>query len=66
MMNDDSIIDFGKHNGKKLRDVPASYLLWALDTEWVRKSKPKLIEYIRENKDALEKESSEDNSNEED
>lgn len=29
----DDLMPFGKHKGKKLRDVPASYLLWWQDQE---------------------------------
>lgn len=43
---------FGKHKGKKVCNVPASYLLWLLDQDWF-KSGP-LKTYILENKETLE------------
>lgn len=41
---------FGKHKGKKLANVPASYLLWLFDQDWI---KPDMKLYINENMDAL-------------
>jgi len=55
-LTDQSRMPFGKHEGKKLGELPASYLLWALDQDWCRRQWPDLIEYIRDNKAAIEME----------
>jgi uncharacterized protein (DUF3820 family) len=49
-MNDSSLMEFGIHKGKKLIDVPASYLIWLYDND---KCSWALKEYIRENMDVL-------------
>lgn len=58
--NDETIMPFGKHKGKHLSDVPASYLLWLYEQN---KYKPmtSLQEYIHKNLDVLEKEVEEKN-----
>ena len=50
-LTDESIMQFGKHKGRKLRDVPASYLLWILNT-W-DEVPFRLHQYLVENQDAL-------------
>jgi len=52
---------FGKHQGKKMEDVPASYLLWLYES-LKEKFKPNLTEkeliaYIKDNLQVLTKES---------
>lgn len=59
-LTDDSRMPFGKHQGTKLSEVPSSYLLWALDQQWVRQQWPPLIDYIRDNQDALEMDAAEE------
>lgn len=55
-MNDQSEMPFGKHKGKKLEDVPASYLLWLWDNGvWSDTGNP-LHNYIRGSFTALETE----------
>ena len=49
-MKDETLMPFGKHKGKKLANVPASYLLWLFDQDWI---KPDMKLYINENMDAL-------------
>lgn len=52
-LNDNSEMPFGVHKGKKMANVPASYLLWL----YREKSPPSEIRrYIEENIDALEQE----------
>ncbi len=50
---DTTIINFGKHKGQKLANVPANYLLWLYDNN---KCDGSLRAYIRENLDILRKE----------
>jgi len=49
-MNDNSIMPFGMHKGKKLANVPAGYLLWLYNSG---KAKGDLAAYIKENMDVL-------------
>lgn len=61
MLTDDDRMPSGKHTGQKLRDVPASYLIWLADNlkpvsltsrdRW----KP-ILEYIEANRGVLEAE----------
>lgn len=48
-LNDQSIIQFGKHRGKMLSQVPADYLLWLYDQP---RLDPMLKAYIEENFDS--------------
>ena len=32
-MNDESIMPFGKHKGKKMADVPGDYLIWIYEND---------------------------------
>ena len=50
---DNTLFPFGKHKGQKLANVPAEYLLWALDN--LELSFP-LKTYIEENKAVLQDE----------
>lgn len=44
------ILTYGKHQGEKLKKVPASYLLWA----WYKRGAPKeLASYVNKNYDRL-------------
>jgi hypothetical protein len=54
-LTDKSIIHFGKHKGKVLKDVPAQYLLWCGDQTWI-KQHPPLQRYIEKNRSILEEE----------
>lgn len=60
-LTDESIMPFGKHKGKEMANVPASYLLWIYD-EWTLPNPrfgfvhQEVKEYIEENLDVLKKE----------
>lgn len=63
--DDDSIMPFGKHKGKTLEDVPASYFIW-LQGELRNKSRlnqyeKALLDYIIDNQDVLDKQAGEEN-----
>lgn len=67
VLNDDSKMTFGKaHQGKKMIDVPASYLLWVYDT--IKPIAPNkrnltqkhLAEYIEDNMEVLQKQNKEE------
>lgn len=46
---------FGKHKGQAMQDVPASYLDWLRDQEWL-KDYPAVKEYIRRNAKVIDHE----------
>jgi len=52
---DESKLTFGKFNGKMLKDVPASYLVW-LYNQMVDDPRILLFNYLKENLAALEQE----------
>ena len=54
-LTDDSPMPFGKHEGVKMRDVPASYLDWLRGQPWI-KSWPAVHAYIRRNEDVIDEE----------
>lgn len=41
---DDTLMPFGKHEGKRLGDVPKDYLIWLYNENGLR---PKLKEYVK-------------------
>ncbi len=47
-MDENTLITFGKHNGTKLGEVPASYLLWFYEKGWFGVNE-KLKEWIKDN-----------------
>jgi uncharacterized protein (DUF3820 family) len=49
------IISFGKHKGKQVEDVSASYLLWFAEQEWADKFE-ELLEHVEQNRKHLEAE----------
>lgn len=60
-LEDNSIMPFGMHEGKKLEDVPAAYLIWlwnaGVKTEVkFPTARGALARYIKKNRGALEKE----------
>ena len=50
-MDDNSLMPFGDHAGKKLKDVPDDYLIFLYDEEsgWIEREHPGLYDYIEEN-----------------
>ena len=61
-MNDNTPMPFGKHKGKAMVEVPASYLLWywneheGQSTVGMYPDKRNVLKYIEENLDVLKKE----------
>lgn len=56
-LNDDSIMTFGKHKGKPLKEVPGSWLLWFERTATPRSIyQIGLMAYIKDNLGGLEEE----------
>lgn len=45
-LTDDSLMPFGKHKGKRLDQVPASYLLWLWDDGWWQRADEPLGAYL--------------------
>ena len=52
-LNDQSIMPFGKYKGKKMENVPASYLHWLYTQQFCDK---KIEGYVEDNMEALMKE----------
>lgn len=59
-MTDTSPMPWGQYKGKRMIDIPASYLLWLLDND---KCGRELRQYIIDNKDVLKKELKKQNGN---
>ncbi len=55
-MNDDDLMSFGKHKNKKMVDIPANYLLWLFDQDWLKAKYPFVWGYIYNSRAALDKE----------
>jgi hypothetical protein len=55
---DETPMPFGMHRGKKLIDVPASYLIY-IEGQLKRDDWRELQQYIKDNRDVLEKEAKE-------
>ena len=43
---DEDKMPFGEHKGKRLGDVPDSYLFWLSDQNWVARQYPGLHLYV--------------------
>lgn len=56
-ITDSSLMPYGKYKGKKMANIPASYLLWMYRNDKLFKS---LEVYVEENMNALEKEEKEE------
>lgn len=52
---DDNTVTFGKYNGYKLKDVPASYLDWLSDQDWFL-AYTRLHKYILANRERIDRE----------
>ena len=60
---DDSVMPWGAHKGKRLRDIQPSYLLWLFEQPWI-KDYAGLHAYLKKNEDLLmeeKREGSDDN-----
>ena len=44
---DDNVMPFGEHVGKRLGDVPDSYLFWLWDQTWLGPKFPGLYLYVK-------------------
>jgi len=67
-LRDEDMMPFGAHNDKTMEEVPASYLLYMKGVLEQSKEKGKLsqdgirvLRYIKENLDVLDKQAQEDN-----
>lgn len=65
-LTDQSLMPFGKHIGKRMSKVPATYLLWLCDQiikkAGVNNYEVAVKEYVEENKDVLDKQYFEENT----
>jgi uncharacterized protein (DUF3820 family) len=46
LLNDESIMPWGKHKGQRLGDIEDSYWKWFLEQDWSSKW-PQLVEYAK-------------------
>lgn len=49
---DQTVMPWGVHKGTKLKDVPASYLLWLFEQSWIR-DYAGLHAYLKKHEDQL-------------
>ena len=47
-VTDETVLDFGCHKGKKLRDIPDKYLDWLFGEKWFSEKYPKIHEYLED------------------
>jgi len=52
---DETPMPFGKHEGTPLKDVPADYLMWVADQNWLEEW-PSLEEYLTDNEQSIQME----------
>lgn len=47
-LSDDSKMPFGKYKGRKMKTVPAKYLMYLIQQDWIEEW-PRVQDYIRRN-----------------
>lgn len=52
MWTDEKVMPWGKHKGQKLKELPASYLLWLYEQPWI-KDWHGLYLYLKKHEDQL-------------
>ena len=52
-LTDTDLMPFGKHQGKVMANVPASYLVWAHGAITRNKKTADVLDYIKDNLDAI-------------
>jgi uncharacterized protein (DUF3820 family) len=50
----------GKHHGTPMGQVPASYITWLMDQEWLEEKYPEIIQYYTANEVALQDQEAEE------
>ncbi len=55
-LKDRDLMPFGKHKNKQMKYVPAEYLDWLDQQDWVAKSWPRVKGYIDHNRAVIDKE----------
>ena len=55
MKPDNYKIPFGKHQGTKLDQLPASYLDWLVGQDWIEKF-PVVTQYVKDNREHIDRE----------
>jgi len=56
MLTDNDLMLFGKYKYIKMKDVPADYLDWLNEQEWIERDFKEVFNYIQDNIDAINKE----------
>lgn len=52
-LSDYDLMPFGAHKGKRMIDVPDSYLIWCSKQGFVEEEYPEVWDYIEDNWDAI-------------
>jgi len=55
-LGDNDLMSFGKHKGKRMKDVPGKYLCWLLEQDWFEEKWPNIHAYIVNNIETIEEE----------
>jgi hypothetical protein len=55
-IDDNWIIPFGAHKGRRIGAVPAHYLNYIIDMDFVKRSYPEIIRYVSDNRSAIDAE----------
>jgi len=54
-LTDSSLMPFGKYKGRKMKEVPASYLDWLHRQAWIE-DWPLVLDYIKANRTVIDQE----------
>ena len=55
-LTDNDLMPFGKHKNERMEDVPATYLDWLRDQDWLKASWPEVWQYIQDNEAVIDSE----------
>lgn len=55
-IKDTTVMEWGRFKGQQFIEIPAWYLLWLYDQDWLKPEKPAVWAYIHDNYDVLIKE----------
>lgn len=55
-LRDTDSMPFGKHKDRAMKDVPASYLDYLSDQDWLKTRWPRVWAYIDHNRNVIDKE----------
>lgn len=59
-LKDSDLMPFGEHKGVPMEGVKASYLLWAMEQDWLQAKWPAVYAYCKKHQKSLEMEDEQD------